>query len=890
MKRSTVIIGGLLLLAFALRVLSLSTQSVWWDEAFTWQTTSHGWDNLWHMLQTGDRNPPLYFVLTTVWGGVAGWSEFSLRFVSLACGLIGVAFLFALARRLFGLQAGVWTLGLAAVAPALVSYSQEARMYALFFALAAATLYFGVRSAEYGFADRRAQTVLLVTEALLLLTHYFAVPLVAALNLLVIGFFLRKRAPISDYARWLIGQLAAALPLIVWTLWVFATPGSLINAQESPPDLLSFLWQAGLLWLSGVRDLRGEGSSWLFPALLLLVIASVGAGRKNPVYARWLVAFGVISLGLAYAVTNALTSFHPRYLLPYVVPWYVLAGGALGGLFDDLKRLRVNRQRLSAVAGLAIGGVTAFLTIGLLNAGWQFALSPAAAKDDARGVAAYLKANARIDDVILVEANDYTLSYYDHGPAQTRMVTATTESDAFTQLSQAIGQSRRVWLPHWIVSTQDPREYWRFLFEQSGSLKDWISYHGYEVYRYEMPAALRQPTVEALPLRATGSLLRKWSGVEGQGADGALTFAVEWGRSADANEPLGISMRLKDARGVTVSSVDSRIGSSTDNSNPTGTAMSYYILPIPPGTPPLTYSLTVLPYIELRSLDDDLLGDIRLPRRLDSTDPYRTLSGYAWEGSAAGDVAIGLLLEALAVGDKSPNAQDSLDVTLRWHKTGPTVHVEPKLRLVQNGRVWAEAGSMLFEREYPIEQWAVSETVIDRLKIDYPPVRGPLELQIGLGDQWTTLTTLQLDESQMMFNPPSMQHVQSAQFGDFAELLGYDLKSDSLSSARHLDLTLYWRGTNTEPITMPYTVFTQILAPDGHLVAQHDAPPNPPTTAWVPGQIVADVHTLKVVDATYRGPATLIVGWYNSASVVRMPASTGGDFVALTTPVEVVAK
>ncbi len=36
------LIVALLLAAFALRVLSLSSQSVWWDEAFTWQTSSHG--------------------------------------------------------------------------------------------------------------------------------------------------------------------------------------------------------------------------------------------------------------------------------------------------------------------------------------------------------------------------------------------------------------------------------------------------------------------------------------------------------------------------------------------------------------------------------------------------------------------------------------------------------------------------------------------------------------------------------------------------------------------------------------------------------------------------------------------------------------------------------
>ena len=114
MKRFTVIIA-LVWLAFAIRVLSLSSQSVWWDEAFTWQTTSHGGDALWHMLQTGDRNPPLYFVLTALWGSLGGWSEFSLRFVPLASGLVGVAMLFALARRLFGWRAGVWTLGLAAI-------------------------------------------------------------------------------------------------------------------------------------------------------------------------------------------------------------------------------------------------------------------------------------------------------------------------------------------------------------------------------------------------------------------------------------------------------------------------------------------------------------------------------------------------------------------------------------------------------------------------------------------------------------------------------------------------------------------------------------------------------------------------------------------------------
>ena len=123
---------------------------MWWDEAFTWQTTSHGLANFWQMLLTGDRNPPLYFVSVALWGSVAGWSEFSLRFVSVAWRMVGLAFLFNLARRLYNTSAGLWTLALAAMAPALFVYAQEARMYAAFFALTAATLYFAWRVFEIG--------------------------------------------------------------------------------------------------------------------------------------------------------------------------------------------------------------------------------------------------------------------------------------------------------------------------------------------------------------------------------------------------------------------------------------------------------------------------------------------------------------------------------------------------------------------------------------------------------------------------------------------------------------------------------------------------------------------------------------------------------------------
>ncbi len=627
----------------------------------------------------------------------------------------------------------MWTLLIGAVAPALVVYSQEARMYALFFALTAAMLCFGfsalgigARDTEPGIKNQRSFRLFLLIETLLLLTHYFALPIVIAFNILALVVWLRRRAKPRQVVQWFGGQLLAALPLLIWTLSIFATPGSLINAQESPPDVVSFLRQVGLLWLSGVRDLRGEDWLVLIGALLLVLLALIGAGRKNCAAARWLGMFGVFSLALAYALTSALTSFHPRYLLPYIIPWYVLAGGAVSGLSVDLQRLKTNR-RLAALAGLTLGSATAILVIGTLGAGWQIALQPVYAKDDARGVAAYLKANATSGDVILVEANDYTLAYYDHGPAQTKMITATTDSEAFMQMSQAIGQAQRVWLPHWKVSTQDPRGYWPFLLEQSGSLKDWTSYQGYELYRYEMQSALREPVADAV-VSDSGSL--KWSGVDGPGADEALTFAVEWQPPVKLYDAAGVSIRLLDARGGTISSVDHPLldeqGRTTNRWLTNKAVVNYYVLPIPPGTPPLTYTLAAQLYTGRDVLINQELAAFQLSRRLDTSDSYRTLAGYEWWTPADAAVLPGLVLDAASQSATRAGvpALGTVEVVLRWRKTGDAENVAPGLRLIQDGQVWVNVESALFEHDYPFDQWATGEVVIDRLRLTYPPVRG----------------------------------------------------------------------------------------------------------------------------------------------------------------------
>jgi uncharacterized membrane protein len=89
-------------------------------------------------LRTTDVHPPLYHSVLWVCVGWLGDGELALRAPSIAAGLALIPMLFVAGRAMFDRRTGLIAAAFGSVAPILIWYSEEARMYALVTLLALA--------------------------------------------------------------------------------------------------------------------------------------------------------------------------------------------------------------------------------------------------------------------------------------------------------------------------------------------------------------------------------------------------------------------------------------------------------------------------------------------------------------------------------------------------------------------------------------------------------------------------------------------------------------------------------------------------------------------------------------------------------------------------------
>jgi uncharacterized membrane protein len=335
----------LIALAALVRFATLDQQSLWYDEAVTAVRVLHA--SLHSTLSAVvhvENTPPLYYLVAWGWTRALGTGVLALRSVSALAGVATVAVAWMIGRQLGTRRTAIVLAAIVASNPLFVWYSQEARSYELFVLLASAGFLFFLRAREA--PTRRNLAAWAACSALAMLTHYFAVFLIAAQAPLLL------RGRTGDRRTWTALGAVAATGIALIPL-MFAQGGR------------------GTGWISGwplggrVRAiakyyLLGESGAPLGTTILLLAALPILAAlalapalnERERAGARLSVAVGGFAVLAPVALKLAgVDYFTPRYLVAAYVP---LSAALALALAAQNRRIGVALAALICTANLLV--------------------------------------------------------------------------------------------------------------------------------------------------------------------------------------------------------------------------------------------------------------------------------------------------------------------------------------------------------------------------------------------------------------------------------------------------------------------------------------------------------------------------------------------------------
>lgn len=944
--------GGL-----ALRLYQLGLQSYWFDEAQTLFVARFPFDEI---VRRAYR-PPLYHFLLHIWAKLVPNSEFWLRLPSALFGAAVPPLAYAVAARLYDRRTGLIACALAAISPVLVWYAQELRMYSLMALEFLLILYLFLRLAgEEPPRHKGLWTALLLAEIAALYTHYFAIPFLGWLVLISgLALFLARRRRVL--VAWLGVQALAGLAYIPWLSVILGgrggtedyTAAEVLPVVTSVPGAREALSQSWRLYALGtLSEPPGVVNALSVAALVVLAIAvatlfvrALAAGyaaRRRPaqpgdlagtsssdLYLLALMGGPFLTAVLMYKLRPGVV--HPRHMMMIAGPLMVLLARIAGLAFDPrdgqglrpqwlqgllnsksepsaapapgrLANVLLTGRRFIGLATLLAFGATFLLALSLPYRDSRYQRPPV------RSLARDIESMTGERDAILFSYTDFTFDEYYQGAAQTyRLHTTVGDEPLAGWLLPRIQDAGRAVLLRWVHVYADPRDFLPWLLQNNGTLHNrwWQAQRWVSVYDLRSPVvlpSLAPASVRIDPLRLRGVHLPQTAP-----ADQPIPVALLWEATAPVPIDLKASVRIVDPSGHTVAADDRVL---LGEYSPTGTshwapgtqAHNYYLLDLPPGSPPLCYTVVVSVYHEQGTLDvlnpqGAAMGTVHTLGTFQAQAPAAVPQSFSPAAMTplGREVASGLLLEGYALDWDTVRAGEKVALTLYWRATQGTLPAyEPEVQLMSaTGQLAGWQKGQPAYGQYPCSTWRQGELVIDRREVLLSPEAEPgatqIALMVGEGEP-ASLGQVTVEKADRAYTFDEIQHPLDVTLGSVARLRGYSLEQQTVRFGEPLRLTLYWEALSETTIERSYAVFTHLLTPDEQVIAQHDGLPAAgewPTTAWIKGQAITDVHDLTFKDTPYEGKAILEVGLYDAKTFQRLATLSGDERILLPVEVEV---
>lgn len=362
------------------------------------------------------------------------------------------------------------------------------------------------------------------------------------------------------------------------------------------------------------------------------------------------------------------------------------------------------------------------------------------------------------------------------------------------------------------------------------------------------------------------------------------TVGLRWKVLAIPPYQPSVYVHLQDRDGHTLATADQVLGLEVADWRVGQEIVTWHPLALPVGTPPGQFELTAGVYRKETGAREPAVQGGQPVAEV----AIATLTRSApVPGTVSVDhridlpVAPGLVLVGYDLPQTTVEAGTRVPLTLVWRATAdPRADLTAllALRAPDGASVGAWRGPV-GTPAYPSSRWPPGTSIRQILDLPVAPTAGGpatlvLSVEPGAASP-LTLASLAITAAPHQFSAPRPRHPIDATFQGVGKLIGGDVPDRIVHPGETLPVTLYWRSLGT--MDTSYTVFVHLLNPRNQVVSQRDEAPvqgTRPTTSWVPGEYLVDVHDLAIDATVPPGTYQIEVGLYDPRSGQRVATGT----------------